>query len=70
MKVKLYSTDCPRCKVLKKKLEEKNIQYTEINSLATMQELNIQSIPMLLIDDTPPLLNFMEALKWMNNLEV
>lgn len=37
----LYSTGCPRCSVLKKKLEEKGINYTENNSVDEMLALGI-----------------------------
>ena len=33
MKIILYSTHCPRCNVLEKKLKTKNISYEEINDL-------------------------------------
>lgn len=29
--IKLYSNDCPRCKVLEKKLELKNIPYEKVD---------------------------------------
>lgn len=45
MAITLYSTGCPKCKVLKKKLEEKGIKYTENNSVdAPSKRTRIQSV--------------------------
>ncbi len=61
----LYSTGCPRCSVLKKKLEEKGINYTENNSVDEMLALGIMTVPVLGIGDE--LKNFTESVAWLNN---
>ena len=33
MDIILYSTGCPKCKILKKKLEDKNIDYVESDDI-------------------------------------
>ena len=33
MNVILYSTHCPKCCVLEKKLKQKNISYDEVNDI-------------------------------------
>ena len=38
MKVILYSTGCPKCRVLKTKLDKKNINYIENNDVEEMIE--------------------------------
>ena len=38
-KLKLYTTHCPKCEVLKEKLDGKHLQYDEINDVATMDRL-------------------------------
>lgn len=62
----LYSTGCPKCNILKKKLEELKIEYTENNSVDDMLELGIMSVPVLKIDDE--LLDFSEAVKKLKNI--
>lgn len=64
----LYSTHCPRCKVLEMKLQKKNISYTENDSVEEMMEMGIQSAPALKVDDKVYL--FGEAVKWVNAQEV
>lgn len=60
----MYSTGCPKCKVLKKKLEDKNVDYTENNDIEKMTELGIMQIPVLSINDK--LMSFAEAVEWIN----
>lgn len=60
----LYSTHCPRCNVLKSKLDEKHIEYTENNNVDEMIDLGIMSAPALKVDDT--LMLFKEAIDWVN----
>lgn len=60
----LYSTGCPRCNVLKKKLAEKGIDYTENNSVDEMVSMGIMEVPMFSADGK--LLDFSEAVKWVN----
>ena len=62
----LYSIGCPKCNVLKKKLNEKNVQYTENDSVEEMVSLGITEVPVLKTEEG--LLNFSEAVKWLNNI--
>lgn len=64
MDVILYSTGCPKCKVLEKKLTDKNVPYYEENSIDVMESLGICQVPMLLADGK--LMTFSEANKWVN----
>ena len=69
MKVVIYSTlICPRCKVLKTKLERKGIDFIEEHDINKMQDLGITSVPYLQIDDGA-LMNFSEANNWINAQE-
>jgi len=61
----LYSTGCPRCKVLEKKLESNGIAYEKNNSVDEMLELGISEVPVLSVYGQ--LLNFSEAVDWINN---
>jgi glutaredoxin len=62
----LYSTGCPKCEILKKKLQQKNIQYVEVNDIDIMTEKNIIYVPMLEVDEK--LLNYREAVDLINNI--
>lgn len=59
-----YSTDCPKCNVLKRKLNEKGISYTENHSIDEMLSLGIMSAPVLRVNGE--LMNFTEAVAWAN----
>ena len=67
MKIVLYSTHCPKCKVLEAKLQKKNISYEEINDINIMQEKGYLSVPILEVDDIS--MNFAAANNWINGLE-
>lgn len=64
MEIILYSTNCPKCKILEKKLTEKNIKFTKNNNVIEMTELGIDQVPILSIEGK--LLSFVEANKWIN----
>ena len=64
MKVILYSTGCPKCRVLKTKLDKKNINYIENNDVEEMLELGFDLLPVLKVDND--ILNFTEANDWIN----
>lgn len=61
----LYSTGCPKCEVLKKKLAEKGIPYTENNSVDEMLELGINNVPVLSVEGE--LKDFTESTVWLRN---
>lgn len=61
-KVILYSTGCPKCKVLKNKMEAKGIEYTENNSIDDMIALGIKSAPILNVNGV--LMDYMSALTY------
>ena len=64
MDIILYSTGCPKCNILKKKLAEKNIQYIENNDVEEMASLGIDFIPVLYVNSE--MLQFKEANDWVN----
>ena len=65
MSVVLYSTHCPRCNVLEKKLQQKNIQYEEVNDIDIMTEKGYMTAPMLEVDGV--IMRFKEACDWVIN---
>ncbi len=64
----LYSTGCPKCKILKKKLDDANIVYKENNNVDDMLKLSLEQVPVLFVDGTA--LNFGEAVKWVREQNV
>lgn len=61
-----YSTDCPKCKVLKSKLDGKWVIYEERNDVDEMLKKGYMSAPVLEIDGKA--YNFKEALDWVNGM--
>lgn len=61
----LYSTGCPRCDVLKDKLDSKAVSYSVNNSVDEMTELGISEVPVLSVNGQ--LMKFKEAVEWVNN---
>lgn len=61
----LYSNGCPKCKVIKSKLEAKNIKFSESSNIEELTSLGIQSLPILKVGDE--FLNFVDANTWVNN---
>ena len=66
MDIVFYSTGCPKCKVLKAKLDSKGIDYTIFNDVDRMVEMGITTVPDLMIDGK--LMNFKESIEWLNSL--
>ena len=62
----LYTTHCPKCTVLKKKLDQKGILYEESNDLDVLVKHGIQSVPVLDVDGE--LMLFDKAVEYINNL--
>ena len=60
----LYTTHCPKCNVLKAKLDAKNISYTEIDDLARMLSLGVTVVPVLSVDGS--FMEFKTAVDWVN----
>ena len=58
----LYSTGCPKCRILMKKLNGKGVTYTENKSIDEMTELGIKSAPVLKVGEE--LLDFRAAVRW------
>lgn len=62
--VVLYSTGCPKCSILKKKLEEKQIPYDMVTDVEEMLALGISEVPVLSVNGE--LMSFSNAIKWVN----
>ena len=62
-KVVLYEHGCPRCKVLKMKLDQKGIQYENITDVEIMKSKGFQEAPKLEVDGV--VMDFKEAVDWL-----
>lgn len=62
--IKMYSTHCPKCKILETKLKQKNIEYEECTDINEMLSKGIETVPILEVDGQ--LLDFGKAVKWVN----
>ncbi|OQA48422.1 MAG: hypothetical protein BWY47_01055 [Bacteroidetes bacterium ADurb.Bin302] len=66
IKIILYTNDCPKCKILKAKMEAKSIIYEICNDTNLMIEKGFKSMPMLQIDGK--LMTFLEAVQWLKEI--
>lgn len=66
MKIVLFSTKCPRCNVLEKKLQQKEVDYDEVNDTSIMEQKGYLSVPVLEVDGKS--MDFKEAVDWINTL--
>lgn len=65
MDVILYTTGCPKCNVLKTKLNNKEIPYTEITDINLMKEKGFYQVPMLEVNGQ--VMDFTTANNWLNS---
>ncbi len=64
MKVVLYTTNCPKCKILETKMKQKNIKFETVTDLDVMNEKGFMEAPMLEVDGQT--MNFVTANTWVN----
>jgi len=62
MNIILYSTGCPKCNVLKKKLDMAKIEYEICEDEDVMEQKGFMSAPMLEVDEV--VMDFGLAVKW------
>lgn len=62
--IKLYSTHCPQCNALETKLTRAGIQYEICDDREAMLALGLKAAPALDVGDK--ILNFSQAVKWVN----
>lgn len=65
--VKLYTIDCPKCLVLEKKLNQKNIFYIISRDREEMASKGYNILPILEIEGKP--YDFKQAVTWINSQE-
>lgn len=62
--ITLFSTNCPKCKVLTMKLDKKGINYTKVEDVDVMLAKGIKAAPYLEVDNE--LMDFTQAVAWVN----
>ena len=65
MELKLYTTHCPRCSVIERKLASAKLQYTEVSDPIEIGKRGIDAVPVLEIDGK--LYSFGHAIKWLHD---
>ena len=63
--ITLFSTGCPKCKVLEKKLENNNISYIKNNNIEEILSLGIEEVPIIKLENGK-LLNFITCNSLLN----
>lgn len=49
--VTLYSTNCPKCKIIEAKLKQLGFDYKVITDIEEMKKLGITTAPVMLVDN-------------------
>lgn len=62
MRVILYTTHCPQCKILSKMLDDKGIKYKQVTDVELMKQKGFTAVPQLEIDSK--IMNMKEAMQW------
>lgn len=62
MRIIMYSTGCPKCKVLASKLDNAGVEYEIETDMQTMCDLGFISMPMLSVDGE--IMDFKQAVDW------
>lgn len=62
MNVILYTTNCPKCRVLEAKLKQSNIEFEINNNVELMIEKGFTTAPVLEVDGVA--YGFKEAVEW------
>lgn len=61
-KVILYEHGCPKCKILKMKLDQKGIQYEDVTDVEIMKSKGFKEAPKLEVDGV--VMDFKKAVDW------
>ena len=67
MKVKLYTTHCPKCKILEERLNEKKVKYEVIDNIEELQKMNFKSVPNLEI--AGKIYNYLDSIRYLNKMK-
>jgi glutaredoxin len=62
-KVILYEHGCPKCKILKMKLDQKGIKYDNVTDIEVMKEKGFTEAPKLEVNGV--VMSFKQAIEWL-----
>lgn len=63
--ITLFSTGCPKCRVLEQKLNAKNIDFIKSSDIQEVIDQGFMSVPVLKINDK--YYDFKQGVDWINN---
>lgn len=63
--ITLFSTNCPKCRVLEQKLNNKQIEFTKSSDIQEIIDKGFMSAPVLKIDNI--YYDFKQGVDWINN---
>lgn len=63
----LYTTHCPKCKILEKKLQDKKIEFSSVEDVNEIQKTGYKSVPILKSPDGK-FMDYYEAVKYVNSI--
>lgn len=63
--ITLFSTECPKCKVLERKLNNKNITFEKSSDIQEVIDKGFMSAPVLKVDNV--YYDFKQGVDWVNN---
>lgn len=66
MRVTLYSTGCPQCKVLEQKLRDAGIDFEVSDEIDKIVEMGFMTAPVLEVDEK--YMNFSAARQWVEKI--
>lgn len=67
MKIILYTNHCPKCNILKKMLDDRNIEYSEFCDIEKMINMGLSDMPVLSIDGQ--MYNFHDSINWVKGID-
>lgn len=63
--ITLFSTECPKCRVLEQKLNSKNIAFEKSSNIQEIMDQGFMSAPVLKVDNK--YYDFKQGVDWINN---
>lgn len=68
MSIKLYTTGCPKCTILEKKLDQKGVEYEKVEDFDVdfLAKKGFTMAPVLEVEGE--MMGYGEAVKWVNNM--
>lgn len=66
--IRLYTTNCPQCKVLEAALKNKRIEFEIVSGEDAIREKGYHAAPLLEVDGE--VMTFPQAVRWVNAQEV